>query len=114
MQKAKINHARLVMQSVAGMVRHPYMGSPYRIDHEGAAHVLPATGAITYNVKIGDSVYAMEGDHIEPGVTVLNPDKAENAAFNTLTGIILTHGSDSIMYCAQSLSSAAHSSLYCR
>ena len=32
----------------------------------------------------------------------------------TLTGIILTHGSDSIMYCAQSLSSAAHSSLYCR
>lgn len=85
MQKAKINHARLVMQSVAGMVRHPYMGSPYRIDHEGAAHVLPATGAITYNVKIGDSVYAMEGDHIEPGVTVLNPDKAENAAFNTLS-----------------------------
>ena len=87
MQKAKINHARLVMQSVAGMVRHPYMGSPYRIDHEGAAHVLPATGAITYNVKIGDSVYAMEGDHIEPGVTVLNPDKAENAAFNTLSCI---------------------------
>ncbi len=85
MQKAKINHARLVMQSVAGMVRHPYMGSPYRIDHEGAAHVLPATGAITYNVKIGDSVYAMEGDHIEPGVTVLNPDKAESAAFNTLS-----------------------------
>ena len=85
MQKAKINHARLVMQSVAGMVRHPYIGSPYRIDHEGAAHVLPATGAITYNVKIGDSVYAMEGDHIEPGVTVLNPDKAENAAFNTLS-----------------------------
>ena len=85
MQKAKINHARLVMQSVAGTVRHPTIGSPYRIDHEGAAHVLPATGAITYNVKIGDSVYAMEGDHIEPGVTVLNPDKAENAAFNTLS-----------------------------
>lgn len=87
MQKAKINHARLVMQSVAGAVRHPAIGSPYRIDHEGAAHVLPATGAITYNVKIGDSVYAMEGDHIEPGVTVLNPDKAENAAFNTLSCI---------------------------
>ena len=85
MQKAKINSARLVMQSVAGMIRHPYMGGPYRISHDGIAHVLPATGAITYNVKIGDSVYAMECDHVEPGVTVLNPDKAENAAFNTLS-----------------------------
>lgn len=85
MQKAKINSARLVMQSVAGMVRHPYMGGPYRISHDGIARVLPATGAITYNVKIGDSVYAMECDHVEPGVTVLNPDKAENAAFNTLS-----------------------------
>ena len=79
MQKAKINSARLVMQSVAGMVRHPYMGGPYRISHDGIARVLPATGAITYNVKIGDSVYAMECDHVEPGVTVLNPDKANTA-----------------------------------
>ncbi len=87
MQQAKINAARLVMQSVSGNVRHPVMSSPYRIDHEGRPHVLPATGGITYNVKIGDSVYAMEGDHIEPGVTVLNPDRNENAAFNTLSCI---------------------------
>lgn len=85
MQKAKINAARLVMQSVAGTVRHPSIASPYRIGHEGTPHVLPATGAITYNVKIGDSVYAMECDHVEPGVTVRNPDAHENAAFNMLS-----------------------------
>ncbi len=87
MQKAKINAARLVMQSVAGAVRPPSMGNPYRIDHEGVPHILPATGAITYNVKVGDSVYAMECDHVEPGVTVRNPDAQENAAFNTLSCI---------------------------
>lgn len=87
MQKAKINAARLVMQSVAGAVRHPSMGNPYRIDHEGVPHILPATGAITYNVKVGDSVYAMECDHVEPGVTVRNPDVQENTAFNTLSCI---------------------------
>lgn len=87
MQKAKINAARLVMQSVAGAVRHPSMGNPYRISHEGVPHILPATGAITYNVKVGDSVYAMECDHVEPGVTVRNPDAQENAAFNTLSCI---------------------------
>lgn len=85
MQKAKINAPRLVMQSVAGAVRHPSIASPYRIGHEGTPHVLPATGAITYNVKIGDSVYAMECDHVEPGVTVRNPDAHENAAFNMLS-----------------------------
>ena len=85
MQKAKINAARLVMQSVAGAVRHPSIASPYRSGHEGTPHVLPATGAITYNVKIGDSVYAMECDHVEPGVTVRNPDAHENAAFNMLS-----------------------------
>lgn len=85
MQKAKINAPRLVMQSVAGVVRHPSIASPYRIGHEGTPHVLPATGAITYNVKIGDSVYAMECDHVEPGVTVRNPDAHENAAFNMLS-----------------------------
>ena len=87
MQKAKINAARLVMQSVAGAVRHPSMGNPYRIHHEGVPHILPATGAITYNVKVGDSVYAMECDHVEPGVTVRNPDVQENTAFNTLSCI---------------------------
>ena len=82
--KAKINAGRLVMQSVMGAVHHPVMGTPYRMDTLGMGHVLPATGGITYNVKIGDSVFAMECDHVEPGVSMQNPDKMENAALNTL------------------------------
>lgn len=82
--KAKINAERLVMQSVMGAVHHPVMGTPYRMDTLGMGHVLPATGGITYNVKIGDSVFAMECDHVEPGVSMQNPDKMENAALNTL------------------------------
>lgn len=82
--KAKINAERLVMQSVMGAVHHPVMGTPYRMDTLGVGHVLPATGGIIYNVKIGDSVFAMECDHVEPGVSMQNPDKMENAALNTL------------------------------
>lgn len=82
--KAEINADRLVMQSVLGAVHHPVMARPYRMDNQGRGHVLPATGAITYNVKIGDSVFGMACDHVEPGVSLQNPDKIENAAFNTL------------------------------
>lgn len=83
--RAECNRERLVMQSVMGEVHHPIMQPiPYRLDSDGAPHVLPGTGAITYNVRIGDSVYGMETDHVEPGVSVRNKDEKENAAFNTL------------------------------
>lgn len=85
--KATINTDRLVMQSVMGTVHHPAIRNPYRLDSEGYGHVLPGTGAITYNVKIGDSVYAMECDHVEPGVSLQNPDTNENTALNTLSCI---------------------------
>ncbi len=85
---ARCNASRLVMQSVMGEIHHPTMNPlPYRIEDEGTPHVLPATGAITYNVKIGDSVYGMEADHVEPGVSLKNKDPKENAAFNTLSCI---------------------------
>ncbi len=82
--KATINAERLVMQSVMGAVHHPTMRNPYRLDQGGYGHVLPATGAITYNVKIGDSVFGMEADHVEPGVSIQNPETNENTALNTL------------------------------
>ncbi len=86
--KATNNANRLVMQSVMGEVHHPTMAAnPYRQDQCGAVHVLPGTGAITYNVRIGDSVYAMEADHVEPGVSVQNPKDTENAALQTLSCI---------------------------
>ncbi len=84
--KASINAERLVMQSVMGHIHHPAMAANhYRIDTvTGIPRVLPGTGAITYNVKIGDSVYGMECDHVEPGVSIKNDDEKENVALNTL------------------------------
>lgn len=83
--RAVCNSERLVMQSVMGEVHHPRMHpSPFRIEDDGTPHILPGTGAITYNVRIGDSVYGMEADHVEPGVSIQNKDEKENAALNTL------------------------------
>ena len=84
-----INSDRLVMQSVMGEVHHPAMGpNPYRINTvDGMPMVQPGTGGITYNVSIGDSVYAMEADHVEPGVSIKASDTNENNALNTLSCI---------------------------
>ncbi len=89
MKKVSVaNRNALVMQSVMGQVRHPTTKElPYRIDCEGKAWMLPNTGAIVYNVKIGDSVYGWAGDHIEPGVTIKNPDSVENRGLNNLVCI---------------------------
>jgi hypothetical protein len=68
----RMNTQRLVEQSVIGTVTQPRLPlkNPYIVDPSGQAHVLPGTGGITYNVKIGDSAFDFEGDHVEPGVSI--------------------------------------------
>ncbi|MCF6460287.1 DUF4438 domain-containing protein [Clostridium sp. Cult3] len=84
----KTNKDRLVIQSVQGKIHSPTVANnPYRIDREGLAHILPATGGISYNVKIGDSCMKWVGDHIEPGVSIKNDDRAENNALMLLACI---------------------------
>ncbi len=84
----KTNKDRLVIQSVQGRIHSPTVGnSPYRIDREGLAHILPATGGICYNVKIGDSCMKWVGDHIEPGVSIKSEDSSENKALMLLSCI---------------------------
>lgn len=84
----KINLDMLIMQSVQGKIHHPTMSAPpYRITHEGVPLILPATGGITYNVKVGDSAFGWAGDHIEPGVSIRNENTSENGALMTLSCI---------------------------
>lgn len=84
----KTNKDRLVIQSVQGKIHSPTVANnPYRIDREGLAHILPATGGISYNVKIGDSCMKWVGDHIEPGVSIKSNDRAENNALMLLACI---------------------------
>ncbi|MBI9011626.1 MAG: DUF4438 domain-containing protein [Clostridiales bacterium] len=82
----KTNKTRLVMQSLQGKIHHP-LGGNYRITHEGQPQILPATGGITYNVKVGDPAFGWAGDHVEPGVSIRNEDTNENAALTTFACI---------------------------
>lgn len=82
----KINKEKLVKWSVQGKIHHP-LGGNYKVTHDGRAVVVPATGGISYNVKIGDSVYGWEGDHVEPGVSIRNEDMRESDALMTFACI---------------------------
>lgn len=82
----KTNRDKVVKWSVMGKIHHP-VGGGYRITHEGIPMVLPATGGISYNVRIGDSAFGWAGDHVEPGVSIRNEDKNENAALMTFACI---------------------------
>lgn len=55
------NKEKVVKWSVQGKIHHP-LGGGYRITHDGIPMILPATGGISYNVKIGDSAYEWAGD----------------------------------------------------
>ncbi|MCX7884672.1 MAG: DUF4438 domain-containing protein [Caloramator sp.] len=76
----RTNIDKTVMQSLQGKIHHPINPSPFRVDTSGNAHILPATGGISYNVKVGDSAFGWSGDHVEPGVSIRNEDKNENNA----------------------------------
>lgn len=80
----KTNKAHLVMQSVQGKIQHPSF-SGYRLTTDGKPFILPATGGITYNVKVGDCAFGWVGDHVEPGVSVKNEIDAHNAALAVLS-----------------------------
>ncbi|MDN5351764.1 MAG: hypothetical protein PWQ12_683 [Clostridiales bacterium] len=82
----KTNAEKLVKQSVQGFIK-PLAFTGYRLDTEGKPHVVPATGGITYNVKVGDSAFGLAGDHIEPGVSVYHPDPKYSAGLNVFSCI---------------------------
>ncbi|MGL5346676.1 MAG: DUF4438 domain-containing protein [Peptostreptococcaceae bacterium] len=82
----KTNRDKVVKWSVQGKVHHP-LGGNYRITHEGKPMILPATGGISYNVKVGDSAFGWAGDHVEPGVSIRNENTNENAALTTFACI---------------------------
>ncbi len=84
----RTNADRLVKLSVQGQITPPLQRGAYRVDREGVPFVLPGTGGISYNVKIGHSAFGWAGDHVEPGVstaaTIDDRSSAKNVAYNTL------------------------------
>lgn len=82
----KTNKDKVVKASVAGKVRQTCC-SGYSVTHQGEAVVLPGIGGIVYNVKLKDPAFGWAGDHIEPGVSVYNPDKRDSDSMNILACI---------------------------
>jgi hypothetical protein len=86
----KTNRDRLIKLSVMGQVSSPTMTEAgYRIGSSGNPVILPGTGGITYNIKIGHPACGWVADHVEPGVSIKNTSPKEgtrsaNAALNTL------------------------------
>lgn len=71
--KPRMNIADLVMVTVMGQIAHPVGGaSPYRIGHDGVPRILPGTGGIVVNRRVGDRCVGLAGDHVEPGVALHN------------------------------------------
>ncbi|MGY8525623.1 DUF4438 domain-containing protein [Paracidovorax citrulli] len=69
----RINADELVAVSVQGQIAHPIgRANPYRIGYDGVPRVLPGTGGIVVNKRIGDACVGLAGDHIEPGVALHN------------------------------------------
>lgn len=87
----RTNRDKLVKVSVQGVVAPPYRATAYRVDAEGRPFILPGTGGITYNVKVGDPAFGWAGDHVEPGVsTAADLEKraeAKNRGYNVLACI---------------------------
>lgn len=82
----KTNEQKLIKMAVQGQVM-PAKCYGWEVTQEGVAAILPATGGITYNVRVGDPAFGWVADHVEPGVSFTasrdnlkaNPNKAFNA-----------------------------------
>lgn len=83
-KKMKTNKDKLVKMSVNASVDHPRIKG-YRGSFDGRARITVGTGGITWTQEIGDSCMDIAGDHIEPGVSMANPDRDQNGAVQFLS-----------------------------
>ncbi len=78
----RTNKDRLVMMSVQGTVSRPEHSGRHGVSHSGDPFMLPGTGGITYNVRVGDPALGWEVDHVEPGVSSILDEKDRASAPN--------------------------------
>jgi len=83
----KNNRDQLVKIAVQGAVSPANQWAPFEVGSAGEIFAWPSTGGITYNVKIGDSVFGWAGEHIEPGVssTMTHKNRKAEAGYQFLS-----------------------------
>jgi len=84
----RINRSELVVAAVTGDIAAPYLNSGlYDVSFDGRPLILPSVGGINPNVRVGDGAFDFAADHIEPAVSVRNPDDRSNNALNAMSCI---------------------------
>jgi hypothetical protein len=85
----RTNRDHLVRLSVIGEVSQPRVrgNNPYRISIHGQPRVLPSTGGVAYNIRVGHRVRDIVGDHVEPAVSMRNADDSANGGLNVFACI---------------------------
>lgn len=72
-----------VAVNLLGVVEHPEFGdSPYRVDADGSPYVPVGDGGIVLGLALGDSVFALDGDHAAPGACLTHPNEAARHALS--------------------------------
>lgn len=72
----RYNREQLVAVMLAGQIANPLLRpSPYRVGRDGVLRIVPGTGGIVLNRRIGDRAVGLAGDHVEPGVALRNNDR---------------------------------------
>lgn len=82
------NKEQLVKMAVTGDVSQPGLRYPgYVPNTQGMATILPGMAGVVYNARVGDPAFGWSADHLEPGVSIANPDPDAEFALHYLTCI---------------------------
>jgi hypothetical protein len=78
----RTNESHLV--EVAGLVEvHPlHHSQPLMVSSEGKPFSLPGWGGLVYNARVGDTAFGWMAEHLEPGVSAVNPVGDHNTALH--------------------------------
>lgn len=79
--------SNLVANNLLGFVEHAVLTPmvAYRIDRDGHPYVPVGDGGIVLGVHLGDSVFATDGDHAAPGVTLVHSDAGARFALTAFS-----------------------------
>ena len=84
----RINRSALVVTALIGEAAPASLNTGlYDVSHDGHPLILPSVGGINLNVRVGDGAFAFAADHVEPAVSVRNPDERNNVALNAMACI---------------------------
>jgi hypothetical protein len=80
------NETQLVEIAVTGNISPPTLRYPgYTLNDKGVGQVLPGMSGVVYNARVGDPAFGWAADHVEPGVSIANPDSPAEFALHYLT-----------------------------